>query len=109
MQRFSYIGSLKDAIDASGLTIIDRVPLLNNSNLFNCASDYILKTDTDKESCKELARWVDPIFRGELVKQEGSLRNSEGLWYPVLREIPFFRQEDAKFVLNPEVSGGGVS
>lgn len=108
MQRLSYIGSLNDAIKASKLTIVDRISLRNNSNPLNCASVYILKTDAKKEESRELAGWVDPIFHAELTKFEGGLRNQEGLWYPILREIPFLRQEDAKFALNPAGYDGVV-
>lgn len=105
MQRLSYIGSLKDAISAAGLTIIDIIPLSNNVNPLNCASVYILKPNSKKLSGKELTRWVDPIFHSGLAQYEGGLRNAEGLWFPVLRGIPFLRQEDAKLTLNPAASG----
>ena len=105
MQRFSYIGSLNEAIGASGLTLIDKIPLSYNVNPLNCASIYILKTDIEKQSSAELTRWVDPIFHSELAKYEGGVRNSQGLWFPVLKRIPFLRQEDAKLTLNPEASG----
>jgi len=105
MQKLSYIGSLIDAISAAGLTIIDKVPLSYNLNPLNCASIYILKPDTEKQASKELSRWVDPIFHSELIQFEGGLRNAEGLWYPVLKSIPFLRQEDAKLTLNPESPG----
>lgn len=104
MQRLSYIGSLEEAIRAAGLALIDKVPLSYNLNPLNCASIYILKPDTEKQTSKELARWVDPIFHSELAQYEGGLRNVEGLWFPVLKGIPFLRQEDAKLTLNPESS-----
>lgn len=102
MQRLSYIGSLREAISNAGLTIIDIVPLGNNGNPLNCASIYILKPNAEKQSSKELTRWVDPIFHSGLVQYEGGLRSAEGLWFPVLKGIPFLRKEDAKLTLNPE-------
>lgn len=102
MRKLSYIGSLREAISNAGLTIIDIVPLGNNSNLLNCASIYILKPNAEKQSSKELTRWVDPIFHSGLVQYEGGLRSAEGLWFPVLKGIPFLRKEDAKLTLNPE-------
>jgi ubiquinone/menaquinone biosynthesis C-methylase UbiE len=101
MKELSYIGSLDSAVAKSGLRLIQTIPIKNNFNPLNCASVYILKVDTEEQKSNTRLQWVDPIFHDKLHEYEGGLRNPEGLWFPVLRGIPFLRADDAKLTLTP--------
>jgi len=102
MKSLSYIGPLEDAINASGLRLIEKVKVVNNSNPLNCASIFVLRKVNLHGEGSERIKWVDPILYQELSEFEGGLRNQQGLWYPVLRGIPFLRPEDSKLTLTPK-------
>ena len=100
MKSLNYIGSLNFPISNSGLRIVSRSTIKSNSNQLNAASIFILeKIDTnDKLNPKD---WMDPILKEPLLEFEGGLRGKSGLWYPVLRNIPFLWRIDAKSTISP--------
>jgi SAM-dependent methyltransferase len=107
MDSLGYVNNLDTAIVSSDFNLIEKVPILNNQNLQNQASIFVLKKERnrhDSSAMQENLNWADPIFNEELVAfQLGGLCNRIGLWFPELNRIPFLKTSDAQFVLNPRL------
>ncbi len=113
MESLNYIGSLGTSIVKSGLKVVQKTPIINNSNAMNKASVFVLKKNRVNDDSREknelrfgLDRlWVDPVLREPLRNFSTGLINNSGLWYPILNGIPFLRPTDTQLVLSPYKSG----
>ena len=103
MERLGYIRSLKPAFDSSGLRILKEIPISNFINVENKATAFILeKLVFEAPYVENLHHFVDPTYKETLFRYGTGLRNHFVLWFPILNEIPFLREIDAKFCISPK-------
>jgi hypothetical protein len=100
MMKLGYVRGLDDAIKESNFRILDKVPIVNNSNELNIAQVTVVDTVKTIQE-KSNSSWVDPIHREELTPYMNGLRSTLGLWFPLVNGIPLLRSTDAKYLLSP--------
>lgn len=100
MLKLGYIRGVDEAIKKNNFKILDKVPLVNNSNELNVAQVTIVDTGK-KNHEKRSTTWVDPIHKEELTPYMNGLRSTLGLWFPSVGRIPLLRSTDAKYLLSP--------
>ena len=100
MQSLGYINSLEPYFKSAGLDCILKKKVLNNANTLNEASIFILRK-LEKTQDYVFPHWVCPTNRDLLQNFGSGLISKMGLFYPILGPIPFLRQQDAKYVSNP--------
>ena len=106
MKSLNYIRNLEQTIDACGFQLLEKIPIINNLNLDNEASMFVVDCSTgekltSQDNPKTKLGWVDPLFYEQLTEYEGGLTNHFGLWYPVIRGIPLLRESDTQYLLAP--------
>lgn len=101
MRSLNYITGLDLAISKCGYSILDKVPIENNSNALNCAYLTVVDVRSEGYRRKSSAVWVDPIYGMELQENEYGLINHFGFWYPSLLGIPLLRKTDTQYLLSP--------
>jgi len=104
MQKLGFITGLDLAIHESEFELLEKIPIFYNSVPENRAALYVLKKPNSK--LIELPHlplfWVDPVHHLELRPFNGNgLTNGIGLWFPMIRNIPFLKISDFQYVLNP--------
>jgi hypothetical protein len=103
MQKLGFIGDLDPHIDKLGLETIDFRRIEHNGNALNKAGIWFLKPTKfvpDKPLDFPNRFWVDPITKSDLTPNNDGLATDEGIWFPVVRGIPFLRPKDAKYAIN---------
>ncbi len=101
MTRLNYISDLDVAIRKSGYSILEKMPIINNSNDLNSASLTIVDVRSEGNRKSSSPVWVDPIFKLELREKEHGFINRLGFWYPSLLGIPLLRKTDTQYLLSP--------
>ena len=101
MSGLNFITDLDAAITKSGFSILNKVPISNNSNILNCASLTVVDVRTREEYTNNPSNWVDPIYKMKLRENENGLINQIGFWYPKLSGIPLLRKTDTQYLLSP--------
>ena len=105
MKTLGYIGALLQPLSLLGLAPIEVRPILNNSNVNNRASIFVIPMDRRNLDLapQDPATWIDPIMGEELTPFGSGLGTSKGLWFPTLMGIPFLRSSDAKIVNSNQI------
>ena len=105
MIKLNYIQKLEEAIKFCGYNLLEKIPLLQNSNPKNCASLFVIELgNLSQKSYEDYSispDWVDPIFLDPLEMHEGGFVNQHGLWYPIIRGIPLLKRSNTQYLLNP--------
>jgi len=101
MGSLNFIKGLDVAIANSGYSILEKMPIRNNSNILNCASLTVVDVRSEKVHRKTPSVWVDPIYKFELQEKTEGLINDLGFWYPNLLGIPLLRKTDTQYLLSP--------
>jgi SAM-dependent methyltransferase len=101
MSSLNFITGLDAAIANSGYSILEKLPIKNNSNALNCASLTVVDVRSERDKGKTDPVWVDPIYKLGLQEKEHGLINALGFWYPNLLGIPLLRKADTQYILSP--------
>lgn len=100
MMRLGYVNNLRGAITDLGLRLLSTHTIESSYNELNRASLFVLEIpDAPQKEVNPF--WVDPTFHNKLEDFRGGLRTIDGLWFPVLDDIPFLRRSDQKYAINP--------
>lgn len=100
MMKLGYVRGIDEAIKKNNFRILDKVPIVNNSNELNVAQVTVVDIGKTKQE-KSNSTWVDPIHREELTHYMNGLRSTLGLWFPLVNNIPLLRSTDAQYLLSP--------
>jgi SAM-dependent methyltransferase len=100
MMKLRYVRGLDEALKECNFRILDKVPIVNNSNELNVAQLTVVDTGKTKQE-KSKTTWVDPIHREELTPYMNGLRSTLGLWFPLVDSIPLLKSTDAQYLLSP--------
>lgn len=102
MRDLNYISNLDEAIKNCGFKVIEKKPILNNSNPINVATIRIVDVSQFKPNEKiNWPHWVDPIFLDPLETEVFGSKSKKGLWYPHYHDIPLLRKSDTQYLLSP--------
>lgn len=103
MNSLNYIGDLRPFFPEAGLRLIKFCALENYTNPLNKSSLFVLEkiTSAGEMGCQTEIDWVDPISKTNGQSFGSGLRFHNGLWYPILENIPFLRNRDGKYTHAP--------